>query len=89
MKDLEETPTCEKQKHGIRQGCPLSPYLFICLMSVMFHDIHEDTHMKLVGAELDYFEWWELVYVDDTMLVGHRDRKINILLAASETTSAK
>ena len=38
---------------------------------------------------LDYFNWWELVYADDTMLVGHRARDINILFKAVEKASAK
>ena len=55
----------------------------------MFHDIHEEIDGKLVGHTLDYCNWWELIYADDTMLVGHRAREINILLVAIEKTSAE
>ena len=42
IKDRHGYSSYRKQNAGIRQGCPLSPYLFSCLMRVIFVDIHTD-----------------------------------------------
>ena len=41
------------------------------------------------GHEIDCINAWELLYADDTMLMGTRARELNILLAAIEDESAK
>ena len=57
------------QHNGISQGCPLSPYLFVILMSVMLSDAQE-LLWKDHGIVLSAGEISELIYADDTLLVG-------------------
>ena len=57
---------------GIRQGCPLSPYLFIMVMSVLFHDVDQ----RLLTAGIPTNTWsvgkpvYDLEYADDTLLIS-------------------
>ena len=82
--------TYRKQNAGIRQGCPLSPYLFICLMTVIFMDIHTEIDHKILGKSIDICRnLWELLYADDTMLIGTRARELNLLIRAIEEDSEK
>ena len=57
---------------GIRQGCPLSPYLFIIVLSVILEDVDGRlrTHGVLTNTWSVGKPVYDLEYADDTLLFG-------------------
>ena len=67
------------QRAGIAQGCPLSPYLFILVQTVLLSDV--DKRLALHGPfteEPPYIVCKDLLYADDTMLIGSDPKRLQL-----------
>ena len=71
---------------GIRQGCPLSPYLFVMVLSVIFKDVDE----RLINDGITTNTWspnnphYDLEYADDTLLMSLTIPQMQSMLSALE-----
>ena len=79
----------KEQKTGIRQGCPLSPYLFIIFMTVLFHDIHENDELKTARQRIKGTDVDQVLYADDTICIAQNERAMNRILKAIEEEGEK
>ena len=68
VNDAGQKSKWHKQAYGISQGCPLSPYLFVIVMSILMADAKADLEQKGVTLD-DNCLVNELVYADDTLLI--------------------
>ena len=76
------------QNSGIRQGCPLSPYLFVLLMSAMFTDIKSRLNTPKQQEPIRGIKYTEILYADDTLIFGNYTKHINMLLAEIQRESS-
>ena len=70
LQDAGATSAWYKQEYGICQGCPLSTFLYMIIMTVLFQNAKTSRITDGVHASLTPFCVDELVYADDTLLVG-------------------
>ena len=77
---MEGSPngTIRRQAFG---GCRLSPYLFLIVMTVMFHDIHHGDKHNLLQHRIEATTYDEVLYADDTICVSTDTKAMNKLLA--------
>ena len=78
------TSEWKTQETGIRQGCPLSPYLFLIVMTVIFKDLHRDDHLNTIRWRQNNWPKDEILYADDTILISPNTRALNRILAELE-----
>ena len=83
------------QASGIRQGCPLSPYLFILTMNRIFEQVGCLKHVfckKLFGCEYEpmqmgNLDFSELLFADDTLIFASPGHSLDAFLWAVEAVS--
>ena len=56
------------QRHGISQGCPLSPFLFVIVMAIVMHDATSKLKQMYGDVLITPFLVHDLLYADDTLL---------------------
>ena len=87
VKDCGETSDSRNQNSGICQGCPLSPFLFIIVMSFLMGDARKLLSPAAQQA-IDSGSLRDLLYADDTIVIGESAELVAEYGRAIETAGA-
>ena len=91
--DKDTTTEPRIQRAGIRQGCPLSPYLFVMLMTVIMYDVEkgltEQESDIVENSKLHKQVSGKLFYADDTIIMAQKAEAVEIILHRIEDESHK
>ena len=74
--ECRQTSVEHSQRSGICQGCPLSPFLFIMVMSIMMRDAR-DMLSEACLRDVLQDRLYDILYADDTLAVTKNGRFIN------------
>ena len=69
VRDSGSTSEFHKQEFGICQGCPLSPFLFTIVMTVLMHDAKQELSQNPIYVQPGPHHVEDLLYADDTLLI--------------------
>ena len=83
------TSLTKSQLTGIRQGCPLSPYLFLLVMTCVDHDVQRLCSKNVTNSRIPGVEFDAVFYADDTILFSTKPRALNELLKHMENCSER
>lgn len=88
VQDSQLQPDIYTQQSRIRQGCPLSPCLFILLMTVFFNEIYDRIGVALLNDRLPHLRYRDLLYADDMLLITTHPHQMILFLKIVEQESS-
>ena len=88
VSDCGSTSSLKQQRAGICQGCPLSPFLFVAVMTVLMRDAYDNLSDEAKTAQNDGL-LYDILYADDTLIVGTSTKYVDDLARTVEEAGAQ